>query len=590
MAAVAAAVVLVAAVAAGRSPGRDIPPQTVPVQRGTVVTSVSADGSLEAPQELALSFEGAGRIVAVEVREGQRVRRGQVLARLQGTTQRAQLGSAEANLDSARSRLVETSTGLTPTELALRRRDADQSLVALRNARRDLADARRVADSNVTGLRSAVARARVTGEEADLRVAELRLAEEEAELERRRRYLNAVNQRSNHDRAELYGQLDRLRDAQNQDPPDQEEANDAQYRIEVQRSKIAAEELEVQRANQNVENTRQSVQRYIQDVDRARSTLRDARRRLGDATDNLRNGIATARQQVDAAGNALATSQAQLQVTLARNRVDQQVKAADVAAGIAAVEQAQAGLEEARKAVDDTVLRAPADGVVGHLNAEVGEQTGGTLAGASPMPLPGTQALAAGSPGAPGAPGAQGAGGQAPGAPVPPSRPGGPSQPGEPLMTLAQTGSLQVKAGFDESDAAHLHTGDRATVTVDALPDRRFGATVASIDPIERVQSSVVTYEVTLVLDGDPRELRPGMSASADVAVAQVDGALTVPRTAVRSPQGANPSVIVVRPDGRDEVRMVATGLQGATRVQILAGVGLGERVRRAIAPPPDVG
>ena len=76
------------------------------------------------------------------------------------------------------------------------------------------------------------------------------------------------------------------------------------------------------------------------------------------------------------------------------------------------------------------------------------------------------------------------------------------------------------------------------------------------------------------------------MNATAEVRVAEERSALTVPRTAVRSPQGANPSVIVVRRDGRQELRQVATGLQSADRVQILAGVGLGERVLRNVSGP----
>ena len=208
------------------------------------------------------------------------------------------------------------------------------------------------------------------------------------------------------------------------------------------------------------------------------------------------------------------------------------------------------------------MLRAPADGVVGHVNAEVGELTGG---GAFSSLRSGPQAASGQPAGAPAAGGA-------------------PSM--EPLMTFVQTRGLQMKAAFSETDAATLHTGDVATVTVDAFPGRTFAARVASIDPVETLHSGVVTYEVTLVLDEQLGELRPGMNATAEVRVAQERSALTVPRTAVRSPQGANPSVIVVRGDGRQELRQVATGLQSGDRVQILAGVGLGERVLRNVSGP----
>jgi len=50
----------------------------------------------------------------------------------------------------------------------------------------------------------------------------------------------------------------------------------------------------------------------------------------------------------------------------------------------------------------------------------------------------------------------------------------------------------------------------------------------------------------------------------------------------VRTPAGAAPTVTVIRPDGQPEPRLVVTGLEGDTNVQIVGGVGLGERVVRA--------
>jgi multidrug efflux pump subunit AcrA (membrane-fusion protein) len=139
-----------------------------------------------------------------------------------------------------------------------------------------------------------------------------------------------------------------------------------------------------------------------------------------------------------------------------------------------------------------------------------------------------------------------------------------------------------------ETDAARLHAGDPATVTVDALPEQRFPARVASVNPIETMVNGVVSYEATMVVDGEQPALKPGMTATAEAVVDRAAPALTVPRTAVRSPEGANPSVMVVDPDGHQELRIVAVGLQNRDKVQILAGIGLGERVVRSIVAPPD--
>jgi multidrug efflux pump subunit AcrA (membrane-fusion protein) len=146
----------------------------------------------------------------------------------------------------------------------------------------------------------------------------------------------------------------------------------------------------------------------------------------------------------------------------------------------------------------------------------------------------------------------------------------------------------EFKANVGEADAVRIHAGDPARVAVHALSDRTYPAHVLSVDPVETSSNGLVSYEVTMVLDRSAHPLKPGLTATAEVTEGRVDNALTVPRTAVRSPEGANPSVIVVGRDGRRDLRLVATGAQTDSEVQILAGVGLDERVLRSVSPPPE--
>lgn len=590
--------VVLAIYAVAQSPGKEEPSGVVAVKRSAIVSTVSADGNVESPRELSLGLERGGRLVEVAVREGDHVRRGQLLARVDDVSESAALGSAQANLASARERLEQTQSGLTTTELASRQRLAEQSRVAVGNAQRDLADARNIARRNLAGLRGAVQRARVSGEEADLRASELRLAQERSRADRLRQRFLDVKTRLARDRVQLENELERLHDAENETPPDEMAINNAGFKVDVVRSRISAEESDEATAKADQDTATATVRTYVSQVDTNRIAVREARRRLGDTAGSLNNGIASAQQQIDSARASLSTSQAQLGVTLAQNRVDAQVKTADVAAGVAGVAQADAALADARKALGDTQLRAPVDGVVGHIDAKVGElvRAGVPLAASAPAPQPvapsdqgsgagadsGSGDQSAGADSGDGSASESGSTGAAAGS-------AGGAAPSGGLITLAQTRELQVKANFNETDAARVHTGDRAAITVDAFPDRRFVAHVASIDPIDTLVNNVVTYEVTLVLDGDTAGLKPGMTSTADVTVARADDALVVPRTAVRSPQGATPTVTVVTPDGKPQARLVVTGLQSDSSVQILGGVGVGERVLRTIAASPDM-
>jgi HlyD family secretion protein len=572
--------------ATARPPAPSKPPATVAVQRGTVISTVSADGNVEPPQELSLGFESGGRLVMLAVREGQRVRRGQLLARVEDRRARAQLASAHENLRSAQTRLRQTAEGRTVAELVENQRLADQSRTAVRNAQRDLTAAGNVATSNVAGLRRAVARARVSGEEADLRASQLRLSQEQGEVTRLGLRLGEINGRVDRLRAELNDQYDRRRDVENRrDPSDlndsgnQQDLNDVEAQINVLENDLSSAQHDQARTENDLDTARANLRSYIQDVESDRVALRDARRRLGDATDDLRNGLATAQQQIASARSSLAASEAELNVTLAENRVDEQgPRAADLAADLAGVASARATVEDARQAVADTELRAPVNGVVGKIDAEVGELVGAgsrsdalARAGAEDgSESSSTSRVTRTSTGA---------------ADLSANRPAA----GSGFITMAQTEGLQVKVGFNETDAAKLRTGDAATISVDALPDKKFAAHVAAIDRVETIRENVVTYDVTLVLDSPQADLKPGMTATADVIVDEAPDVLTIPRTAVHSAPGAAPTVTVVRPDGRRRPRLVITGLEGDGNVQIVGGLGMGERiVRTAPASKPS--
>ena len=93
-----------AAAAAAAKDSTPVPLVTVVVpQVGTVATAVSLTGQISAQNDMPIGIEGdAGRIAAVLVEPGDRVRRGQVLARLNPITAQTQVDSAAASLDELR--------------------------------------------------------------------------------------------------------------------------------------------------------------------------------------------------------------------------------------------------------------------------------------------------------------------------------------------------------------------------------------------------------------------------------------------------------------------------------------------------------
>lgn len=86
-------------------------PLTTRVTRGTVLASVSASGSVESARTRALDFGTSGTVESVLVETGDRVKKGQVLARIDDTAARESLEAAKASLDAAEEADTTTAAG-----------------------------------------------------------------------------------------------------------------------------------------------------------------------------------------------------------------------------------------------------------------------------------------------------------------------------------------------------------------------------------------------------------------------------------------------------------------------------------------------
>src|SRR5690606_8984949 len=104
-------------------------PRPTPVQVGTVsaraagtqASVLNASGYVTARRRATVSSKVTGKVVEVNVEEGMAVREGQVLARLDDTTARAQLALAEAQAEAARRAVAENEVRLAEAKLTLGR-------------------------------------------------------------------------------------------------------------------------------------------------------------------------------------------------------------------------------------------------------------------------------------------------------------------------------------------------------------------------------------------------------------------------------------------------------------------------------------
>lgn len=103
------------------------------------------------------------------------------------------------------------------------------------------------------------------------------------------------------------------------------------------------------------------------------------------------------------------------------------------------------------------------------------------------------------------------------------------------LFTLAEDlTKMELHVAVDEADVGQVKAGQKATFTVDAYPDHTFPATITQVRYGSQQTAGVVTYLTVLDVDNSDLFLRPGMTATADIIVQQINDALLVPNAALR--------------------------------------------------------
>ncbi len=93
---------------------------------------------------------------------------------------------------------------------------------------------------------------------------------------------------------------------------------------------------------------------------------------------------------------------------------------------------------------------------------------------------------------------------------------------------------MKLIVAVAEADIGHVSSGQNASFTVDAWPDRVYHAKVTKVFYGSSVTDNVVTYQAELEVGNDDLTLRPGMTATADIKAAEAKGQFIVQNEALR--------------------------------------------------------
>ena len=490
---------------------------TVTVTRGDVSSTVSSSGTVISPSDIALAPTTSGTLAKLNVKVGQSVSAGQVLAQMDTTSLSSALAQAESSLAQAQANLAAISTTVATSSLQLQN---DQTGVT-------------TAQNNLAYQQTLIAAAQTT-DANNIAAALNKLNNDKLTTTQTvGLYQASVDTAKNSlANAQLtYNNYEGLYGPAGITPAFCASINT----INANCTTLTQDQSAVTAAQTSYNNSlitqQQSLAKDVQTIAADEQSYSDAQSTAALNTKKNAQTLASAQASIDSAQSALKLYQLQNNgsATATSTTVDQ-----------AQVTVAQANLVIAQKNLAGATVVAPVSGKIASIS--------NTLIGAniSPNVTPTN-----------GATGATG------------------------FIVLTNVGGLQVTAGFSESDVAKISVGQSASMAFTALPNALGDAKVSAVALLPTTSSGATTYTVTFQLTGKVAGLKPGMTATATVIVADSPNAISVTSRAVTT-RGTRTTVNVVTTVGGKKVETPTTvlvGIVGDSSDEILSGLKVGQLV-----------
>jgi len=141
------------------------------------------------------------------------------------------------------------------------------------------------------------------------------------------------------------------------------------------------------------------------------------------------------------------------------------------------------------------------------------------------------------------------------------------------LMEIADTKKLIVKSAVSEEYISKISMGQPVKVKLHSIEGSDFVGKVSLVTPGIRLETRTANIEVTLPVDD---RLRPGMTATLAIAVAQKKDALIVPQDALIVKLNGDRFVFIVR-QGLAKMMKVNTGIESNSEIEIVSGLKAGD-------------
>ena len=145
-----------------------------------------------------------------------------------------------------------------------------------------------------------------------------------------------------------------------------------------------------------------------------------------------------------------------------------------------------------------------------------------------------------------------------------------------PIVDVVDINRVRMVANVVERDLRRVAAGESARVEVDAFPGETFSGRIARVSPV--LDPSTRTAQIEVEIPNDNFRLKPGMYARVTLTVEQRPNAMVVPSNALVDFEGKR-GVFLTRDNQKAHFQPVETGIEEATRVEVLSGLKEEDRI-----------
>ena len=469
--------------------------ETSVVAKRLLQDSIRVIGTVKPTKKAELGFERSGRIFQSLVEEGDIVKKGEVLIRLDSSDLQAQLLGLQASLKAEEVRLAELIRGTRDEELKISVTNVSNNELSVEDSQKQLIDTKEQAEINLNSVYTAAIRdaqrAVVAAKQSILLITDI---QEQYFLGSYNTYYTAiVNKNASaindllgipyrenigistwaivEDEAGTYGFVQDIVQNMNHADIDMslvKSIKSLQLVLDSLDTIPIVADLPATTTNALI-TEKTTISGWIK-------TLSDHQSNISSQIKSNEKAINDAQTLVNNIENVLRIAQKELDLKDAGS-TDEQLELQE-----ARVDSARANIAKVYADISKTIIQAPFDGIIVENNAEVGEI----------------------------------------------------AIPNDSLITLMNEDGLHVEADISELDIGKINNGIEGFVTLDAYGDTvLFPVVVTQVDPAETIEDNIPIYEITVSFVENDERIKSGMTANVTINVSQKTQALAVPSLAL---------------------------------------------------------